>query len=446
MVSIGERSTGPLSRVTRGVSGLIGLATEIHAQRQSKKVVHHKELESIDNEIPNDQGCSVRPGTQPIEREPPPEYTDRPTEIKPLPRPVIIPQRRPNTKSRGFARAYAPDLWHYKCINEQSFLDFLEEFHKSSQASPVFQVINLAAIGAGFAPSAIAIAVSLAVTAASNAAIEVQSRIRTNNYLDKVNQEFFHPKNLHCMIMTFKPDRQENIFLDLDSNHGPVSAKHIIPGVWPALSTCPQTSPKENFRQSDGVSHGQLEIPQAAQLIYVEKTTRHDPVSSQETDGNTTGLKSSQERNSSSWKDTRKFVSEYKDRRAQATFAGKYGQESTLAVPGATDPAKFASRFSDPNHPVNSGHPLALLTGGKFRNSDDVKMRLVQLTGRQSAPSSEGRVVSGVKSMVESRNGSSSGLIGAAKDMMKSDILYLLIAEIPTAAEMDHLLGHVELR
>lgn len=28
--------------------------------------------------------------------------------------------------------------------------------------------------------------------------------------------------------------------------------------------------------------------------------------------------------------------------------------------------AKFASKWSDPNHPVNHGGPLCVLTGGKF--------------------------------------------------------------------------------
>lgn len=49
-----------------------------------------------------------------------------------LPCPVIIPQRRPRTKSRGFVRAYAPVL--ADCgIDQDVFLQFLETFHKASQ-------------------------------------------------------------------------------------------------------------------------------------------------------------------------------------------------------------------------------------------------------------------------------------------------------------------------
>ncbi len=61
----------------------------------------------------------------------PPPYT--PTRGR-LPCPVIIPQRRPKNKSRGFVRAYAPVL--ADCgINQATFLDFLKSFHKASQVS-----------------------------------------------------------------------------------------------------------------------------------------------------------------------------------------------------------------------------------------------------------------------------------------------------------------------
>lgn len=51
-----------------------------------------------------------------------------------LPCPVIIPQRRPRTKSRGFVRAYAPVL--DDCgIDQDAFLEFLKIFHEASQVS-----------------------------------------------------------------------------------------------------------------------------------------------------------------------------------------------------------------------------------------------------------------------------------------------------------------------
>jgi len=80
----------------------------------------------------------------------------------PLPSPVIIPQRRPQSKSRGFVRAYAPVL--ESCgVDQDTFMDFLKSFHKASQASPVFQVIFVAGNLIGFVPSVSAIAASISI-------------------------------------------------------------------------------------------------------------------------------------------------------------------------------------------------------------------------------------------------------------------------------------------
>ncbi|KAK0918058.1 hypothetical protein LTR57_012055 [Friedmanniomyces endolithicus] len=92
-----------------------------------------------------------------------------------LPLPVIIPQRRPRNKTRGFVRAYAPVLADSD-IDQATFLSFLDNLYKSSQASPVFTVIFISATIAGFAPSLIAMAVTTAVQVAAHVGAEVQGR------------------------------------------------------------------------------------------------------------------------------------------------------------------------------------------------------------------------------------------------------------------------------
>lgn len=52
--------------------------------------------------------------------------------LHPLSCHVIIPQRRPHSKSRGFVRAYAPVL-NDAGIDQATFMDFLETFQKASQ-------------------------------------------------------------------------------------------------------------------------------------------------------------------------------------------------------------------------------------------------------------------------------------------------------------------------
>jgi hypothetical protein len=110
---------------------------------------------------------------------PPPQYSERaPAPRGRLPCPVILPQRRPRDKKRGFVRAYAPVL--EDCgIDQATFLDFLKTFHKSSREDPWLDVVNLAAAVAGFAPSAIAMGVSIGVQVAVGVAMEVQRRTRS---------------------------------------------------------------------------------------------------------------------------------------------------------------------------------------------------------------------------------------------------------------------------
>jgi hypothetical protein len=108
---------------------------------------------------------------------PPPAYAESTQVRGNLPCPVILPQRRPRDKKRGFVRAYAPVL--EDCgIDQATFLDFLKTFHAASKASPWLTVINIAAAGAGMAPSVIAMGVSIAVQVAVGTAMEVQRRTR----------------------------------------------------------------------------------------------------------------------------------------------------------------------------------------------------------------------------------------------------------------------------
>jgi len=108
----------------------------------------------------------------------PPAYTETATAPRgKLPCAVIIPQRRPRDKKRGFVRAYAPVL--NDCgIDQATFLDFLKTFYAASKSSPYLQVINIAAMITGNVPSVIAMGVSIAVQVAVGVAMEVQARSR----------------------------------------------------------------------------------------------------------------------------------------------------------------------------------------------------------------------------------------------------------------------------
>lgn len=89
--------------------------------------------------------------------------------------PVVLPQRRPKDRDRGFIRAYAPAL--NECgIDQEMFIDFLNTAEKACQGSPWLNAINLASIGTMWLPSVTGIAVSIAIQLATDVAIAVDGR------------------------------------------------------------------------------------------------------------------------------------------------------------------------------------------------------------------------------------------------------------------------------
>ena len=96
------------------------------------------------------------------------EHGSTPITGQQLEMPVILAQRRPKNRSRGFVRGYAPMLEDVG-IDEATWLDFLDKFDAATMASPWIQVLNFAEIGGffvGFAPS-------IAVSAATYLTIEI---------------------------------------------------------------------------------------------------------------------------------------------------------------------------------------------------------------------------------------------------------------------------------
>jgi hypothetical protein len=286
---------------------------------------------------------------------------------QPLPCPVIIPQRRPKQKSRGFVRAYAPLLGECAGIDEVMFLDFLEKFDESSKASPIFKVINIAATAAGFVPSAIATAVSISIQVAATTAAEVQTRYRTNTFLDQVNQSLFKPKGLYCLIMTFKPDHNESV-LNADMSQEMAIIKAI---------SVPENKVGQQMRKlksSSGKTMGEIGLPEAAPLIF----PAIDHAAAKAVEGQDVNTNA---RQSNKLKASGAFIADYLDRRAQAEYAETHSG-SKLSVPENTN-KNFASRFADPNHPVNSGSLVALLTGGALDLKARKRERRAARTRRQ---------------------------------------------------------------
>ncbi|MCJ1376287.1 hypothetical protein MMC20_007529 [Loxospora ochrophaea] len=288
-------------------------------------VITDSRAESSDQEPPKDTGELLRAF---IARNPAPARLPQGQ----LPCPVILPQRRPKDKSRGFVRAYAPVL--NDCgIDQATFMDFLNTFDKASKASPAIQVVNVAAMIVGFVPSAAAQITSTVVNIACVVGIKVQEAARTHSFLQDMNEKFFQPHGLYCLIMTYKPEQSET--------HELVNINNAI-----AKSLNPSDSRTrrqlDKLKVSSGKTYGEMQMPEAAPLVFPTLDNASD----------------AQKKNA--FKKSSNFVGDYLDRRAQATYNAK-NPNSSLSV--APEP-KFTSRYSDPNHPASNGNLISLVTGG----------------------------------------------------------------------------------
>ncbi|KIW56048.1 hypothetical protein PV05_04745 [Exophiala xenobiotica] len=348
--------------------------------------------------------------------------------FQPLPYPVILPQRRPKDKSRGFVRGYAPILGECSGIDQQTFLDFLKDFDKASRASPVLDVINIAAMAVGFIPNPIVMGVTIGVQVAVGTAKEVQSRYRRNTYLDQVNEVLFKPRGLYCMIMTYKPDNPYDAIMHVDVNTNTRSQDQALAK---ALSN-PDNELRQklkNLRLTSGTTQGEMSLPEAAPLIYPALDAA--AVSTAETGSALPAQKQN------ALKQSGKFLADYFDRRAQATYIGT-NPSSRLAPPPPEK--KFASRFADPNHPVNSGSITALLTGGHI---DLMKRKRTRRARRRAAWQGAQLSEQDIKNAEMGRGPRRrQGIIGR---ILHQDVLYLTIVNLPSESEMKEIMQQLDM-
>jgi hypothetical protein len=244
-----------------------------------------------------------------------------------LPFPVIIPQRRPGTKTRGFVHAYAPILSDFS-LPQNTFLSFLDDLHKHAQASPIFKVINIATGIAGVYPDLIVAASVAAVQIASHAVQETQERWRTNTFLDQVNRDVFVPRGLWCMFVIYQQDlafEKDKVVVgsktyDLGAQavlkYG--AAAGVVPDGSPAEGGASLNDMMKRLRVASGRSRGEAEMPIASAPLVFPALEKSAPElgsadSNEKEGGGITSIKAKA-------KGASAFVDDYFDRRAQAAF------------------------------------------------------------------------------------------------------------------------------
>ncbi|KAK8132303.1 hypothetical protein PG999_000476, partial [Apiospora kogelbergensis] len=191
-----------------------------------------------------------------------------------LPHVVIIPQRRPKHRDRGFIRAYAPDL--LICgIDQTTFLAFIDGLNVAVAGHPIVSAVNLAGAAVGAVPMSVtpvAGVVGLGVQVVAGVVKEVAARSGQNNYLKKMNDELFGPHGLYCLIMAYDINSRSNVVqFDLGTEHnaapGPVS---------PPETPIEAGHSQARFRAHDGIL-GAAQFPVSAELVFFDPRNEPPP-------------------------------------------------------------------------------------------------------------------------------------------------------------------------
>ncbi|CAL5871463.1 uncharacterized protein PFLUO_LOCUS5714 [Penicillium psychrofluorescens] len=338
-----------------------------------------------------------------------------------LPAPILLPQRRPKDRNRGFLRAYAPDLAPFG-IDQATFLEFLNTAEKGCRAHRWLQAINLAALVGHAIPSVAAIAVSVAIHQFANLTIAADGRRRTNNFFDQANEEFFQPRGLYCLVLTWIPEEPDAPAMSMDLQS--TVAKAMTGNDSTVLGSNKLRRLQQKFKTSDGKNYGNP-FPEVAPLVFPELDRLENGEDA--------------EKQLSKTKRRVEFVKTYLDKRAQATFQAENPDSHLNQRPKAT----FASRYADPNHAASSGDLLSLVTGGyasRGRRGGGGGGGLIgglaelirdpQGLDRETSRNAGGRAVGpGANTLI------GGGLVEIRK-LFEGKVIYLAIVNMPSKAEM----------
>lgn len=270
--------------------------------------------------------------------------------------PVILPQRRPKDRGRGFVRAYAPVLEDVG-INQETFMDLIDSFNKSLEPNPYLYAINLTGLASMAAPEPFSMLIGASIDVLSFMTVEAHSRFKSNKFLDHVNAEFFAPRGLVCLVVTWSPNTNDDELVSAVALDGrPVESPPLTQQMKDIVMQ--KASGKESlekfkhqFQDNMKPSKGTVSWPEPAPLIF--------PSLDEISKGNESEAKKKKKLDNAE-----KWLDEYMDRRGQAKWIRKNPDHS---VANMLPKPEFRSRYADPNHPASSGDVVALLTGGRWK-------------------------------------------------------------------------------
>lgn len=279
----------------------------------------------------------------------------------------------------------------------------------------------------------------------NSALIEVQERYKANAFLDQMNKELFMPRGLYAMAMIYKPDNStdawsspsvgiETINMETAKQISKVGLPQHTSSTSSSTNLSQTTSSSSTnirraIRNADGKTRGEEMMPlEVAPLLYPDldmEVERPDTVRDE-------SFKQRLVRN-------KKFVEQYFDRRAAAEYNGN---NPTTVLASTTTTTPFRSRFADPNHPVNNGSIIALVSGGKLghvapgsvgwrETGEDGKLKPVNKADETKL--NDIKNVRGPIGLVG--YGIGLGLTGVQK-VLSSNVMYLTVVNMPSEEEL----------
>ena len=199
-----------------------------------------------------------------------------------------------------------------------------------------------------FVPNPFTTAATVALTVAEETAKAVYQRIRTNSFFAEINERYFMPLGLYCLIMTYDPySRAASQQIDMS---GQVAKAHSSEKTIRAYL-------KRNLGGVSATTHGEVEMPDTTPLEFLNEDTSQDPKA----------------KKPNRFTRTRRFVDEYLDKRAHSRFAADNPDSAIAHEPEfESSLGGFGTRHQHSTGrggPVGAALGLAVeeLTGGRVK-------------------------------------------------------------------------------
>ncbi|KAL2211896.1 hypothetical protein CC79DRAFT_1268350 [Sarocladium strictum] len=305
----------------------------------------------------------------------------------PIDLPIVIPQRRPKQRGRGFVRAYSPVLASTG-IDQPEFLDFVDSFNKAIVPSEWIQAIELISWAGMAAPEPIALLLDQALEMAVQAATEAQSRYREGRFIDRVNAEYFIPRGLIAMVVTWKSwdgQRPEGSIgskdIDIGARETTLNPDSGFTKEWKDLRSKKATPVEMRTRLNSHMQqrmmryNGVFECPETAPLVFTTAAEDHAVNVIKKNGKKMNGFDRGEQ-----------WINSFRDRRAQVKWTTKTLDSQASAT---KQKHEFRSRYADPSHPAASGDIVAFATAGKWSTRGRVKQPQEQQDEEDEGMSSE---------------------------------------------------------